>query len=178
MGQHVGFGEFTGSAEALLQFVVKAEIDINLFVLGTVERAGRGLRHAASGIVSVAKQDQLGVAVGHSLLWQDLAPGVLRVVQDKSHELHQRLLLLVAGGIGLRNGRARVHGAVAYQREKITFEDQAQNKQNDDAAQAEVNASGAKAASAFGAAVFYVVTAATWGPAHVLLPTLGSVAIA
>src|SRR6476646_11279485 len=47
-----------------------------------------------------------------------------------------------------------------------------------------MNAAGAKAASAFGAAVFYVVTAATWRPAHVLLPTrfvigsLGSVAIA
>ena len=144
VGQHVGFGEFSGGAEALLQFVVEAEIDINFFVLGTVERSGRGLCHPAGGIVGVTKQDQLGMAVGCSLLRQDLAPGILGVVQDKGHELHQRLLLLVARGIGLRGCGARVHGAVAHQREKITFEDQAQNKQDDDAAQAEVNASGAK----------------------------------
>ena len=108
VGQDVGFGEFSGRAEALLQFVVEAEIDVNLFVLGTVERAGGGLRRAAGGIVVVAKQDQLGVAVGNTLLRQDLAPGVLGVVQDEGDEIDQRLFLLVAGGIGLADRGAGV----------------------------------------------------------------------
>ena len=101
VGQDVGFGEFSGGAEALLQFVIETQIDIDLFVFGTVERAGGGLRHAAGGIVGVAKEHQLGVAIGHALRGQDLAPGVLGVVQDKGDEIHQGLFLLIADGIGL-----------------------------------------------------------------------------
>ena len=91
----------------MLQFVVETEIDVDLLVLGTVERAGGGLRRAAGGIVGVAKQDQLGVTVGNSLLRQNLAPGVLRVVQDEGDEVDQGLFLLVARGIGLRDRGAR-----------------------------------------------------------------------
>ena len=101
VGEDVGFGELSGSAEALLEFVVEAEIDVDLFVLGTVERAGGGLRGAAGGVIGVAEQNQLGVAVGNTLLRQDLAPGVLGVVQDEGDEIDQRLFLL-------RRGRDRV----------------------------------------------------------------------
>src|SRR5882724_4876005 len=161
VGEDVGFGKFSGGAEAVLQFVVEAEIDVDLFVLGTVERTGGGLRRAAGGTVGVAEQDQLGVAVGNALLRQDLAPGVLSVVQDERDEVDQGLFLRVAGGIGLRHrAAARVHGAVPYQRQEITFENQAENKQDDDTAQTEMDASGAEAASAtFVAAIFNVVAA-------------------
>ena len=148
VGQDVGFGEFSGRAEALLQFVVEAQIDVNLLVLGAVERAGGGLGHAAGGIDGVAKQDQLGVAVGHALRRKNLAPGVLGVVQDESDEVDQRLFLLIARGIGLADsGAGRAHGAVADQRQKVALENQAQDEQDNHAAQAEVNAAELKAAA-------------------------------
>src|SRR4051812_16113615 len=148
VGEDVGFGELSGGAEALFEFIVEAEVDVNLFVLGTVERAGGGLRGATGGVVGVAEQDQPGMAVGNSLLRQHLAPCVLSVVQDESDEIDQGLFLSVAGGIGLRDrGAARAHGAVADQRQEVALENQAEDEQDDDPAQAEVNASGAEAAS-------------------------------
>src|ERR1700730_3192470 len=63
MGQDVGLGKLSGRAEALLQFVVEAQIDINLLILWTVERTGRGLRQAAGRIDRVAKQHEFGVVI-------------------------------------------------------------------------------------------------------------------
>ena len=41
---HIGLGEIAGRAEPALQFVEKAEIDIDLLISGTVKRTGRRAR--------------------------------------------------------------------------------------------------------------------------------------
>src|ERR1700692_840640 len=101
------------------------------------------------------------MAVGNSLLGQNLAPGVLGVVQDESDEIHQRLFLLVADGIGLGDhGAAGARRVGAEKRQKVALENQAEHEKHDDAAQSEMNASGLEAASAaFVAAIFNVVAA-------------------
>src|SRR5579862_6748007 len=107
------------------------------------------------------------MAIGNALLGQDLAPGVLRVVEDEGDEIHERLFLLIEGSIGLRHrGCAAVDRAGADQRQKIALEDQAQDEQYDDSAQPQMNSYGLKAAAAIVTAIFNVITPDAGGPAH------------
>ena len=103
------------------------------------------------------------------MLRQNLAPCVLRVIQDEGDKVDQRLFLLVAGRIGLADRRCRVSdGTVADERQEVAFENDAQDEQDDHAAQSEVNSSGLKAATtAFVAPIFNVVAASARCPAHV-----------
>ena len=48
VGKNVGLREFSGRSEALLELVIKSEIDVNLFVFRAIEGATRGLRQATS----------------------------------------------------------------------------------------------------------------------------------
>src|SRR5437879_6333843 len=84
MRQNIGLRESSGRAEASLQFIVKTQVDINLLVVRTVERPGRGLCHAAGGIDRIAEEHELGMAVRRSsLLLKDLGPRALRVVENE-----------------------------------------------------------------------------------------------
>ena len=83
MRDHVRLRELTGGSEALAQFVEEAEIEIHFFVLGTIEGPGRRLGGSAVGIGDVAKQDQLGVTIGGSVLGKYPIPGLLRVIEYK-----------------------------------------------------------------------------------------------
>ena len=46
MGQNISLGEIARGAEALFQFVIKAQIDVDLFVLRTIKRPACRLCHA------------------------------------------------------------------------------------------------------------------------------------
>ena len=61
--QDVRLGELAGRAEASLQLVVEAEVDVDLLVERAVEGAGGGLAVAAAGLHGVAEEHQLGVLV-------------------------------------------------------------------------------------------------------------------
>src|SRR5690349_14869067 len=52
----VGLGEIAGRAESLREFVEETEIEIDLLVSGTVERACRTPRRAAAGLDTIAEQ--------------------------------------------------------------------------------------------------------------------------
>ncbi len=100
--QYIGLRELARRAKAAAQLVEEAEIDIDLLILGTIERARGGFRAAASGFGVIAEQHEFRVVVLHAgLLRQELRPSVLHVVEDKGDELHQGLLGLVLRGIWL-----------------------------------------------------------------------------
>src|SRR5690349_23399575 len=82
MCQNIGLREISGRTETSLQFIVKAQVDIDLFVVRTVERPGRGLCHAASGVDGIAEEHELSVAVRSPLLLKDLGPRALRGVEN------------------------------------------------------------------------------------------------
>lgn len=163
VSDHVGLGEFAGSAELIFQFVEEAEIEINLFVAGTVKRAGGRLREAASGIDAAAIQNKFCMAI----IRNDLCPGVLHVVKHERDELDFALFggaLLGSGGRTLRGfGGGR---AAEKRREQVAFENKAQDQENQDAADADVDAAGKTSAAAAGTVVFYIVADSAWGPAH------------
>src|SRR5271170_5222242 len=56
VGQNVGLREFAGRAEALPELIVKAQVDVDLFVPRTIEGAGGGFGAAAAGLRVVAKE--------------------------------------------------------------------------------------------------------------------------
>jgi len=80
VGEDVGLREVAGRAEAPLQLVVEAEVDVDLFVAGAVERAGRGLGEAAGRLDGVTEQYELGVLVRLPALTEELLPGGLGIV--------------------------------------------------------------------------------------------------
>src|SRR5579884_4190084 len=93
MRDDIGLREFAGRAETLRQLVVEAEIDVDLFVGGTVERTGGGLRLTARGRERVAIDDELRVAIRHArLLRKKAVPRLLDVVEHEGDELHFALL--------------------------------------------------------------------------------------
>jgi hypothetical protein len=82
----------------------------------------------------------------------------------------QGLLLLVSRRIRLAEGRAgRAYGIGAQQRQEVAFENQTQDEQDHHTAQAQMQPAYLKAATAaaFIAAIFNIITAPTWCPAHV-----------
>src|ERR1041385_6448259 len=93
MSQDVSLGKVAGRAKALLQLVIKAKIDVNLFVHWAVERASGRARRAATGSGCVAKQDQLGVTIRNTFLLKDSRPCLLGVIQNKRYKLYRPLFL-------------------------------------------------------------------------------------
>ena len=167
----VGLRKLARRAEAAVQLVEKAEVNVNLLVVGAVERSGGGFCSTAAGLRCVAEEHQLGMAiVGVSLLRQDLRPGVLGVVQNERHILHQRLFSGIAGRIRLADGRAGIHaGSAAEEAEQIGLENETENRQNDRPSDANVEPTDLESAAtttAFIAAVLNVTTFATWRPFH------------
>src|ERR1035441_1434418 len=179
MREHIGFGKLSRHSEALLQFIVEAQIDVNLLVTGTVKRSAGGLRHATSGIDAVAEQHQLGVPVSHALGAEDLGPSLLRVVKHERDKLHHRLLFLIAGCVRLpahMSGRVEA-AAPSRQRKKIALKYETQHQQDDEASDANVDAAKIKAtataavsAAAVVSAIFDILALSARCPAHECSP--------
>jgi len=166
VSNYVGLREFAGSAELIFEFGEEAEVEIDLFVTGTVKGAGGGLGEATGGIDSAAIEDQFCVTV----LRDDFRPGVLHVIEDERDELDFALFggaLRGAGGRALRGLRGG--GATQERREQIAFENETQDQQDQYAADADVDAAGETSAAAAGTVVFDIVADSAWGPTHVNL---------
>ena len=88
MRDHVGLREIAGVAAEVLQLLPERQVDVDLFVFGTIERTRRRLRRSAAGIRDIAIQHQLGVPILPSVLGEDLRPGLLRVIEHKADEVH------------------------------------------------------------------------------------------
>ena len=84
VGENVGLGKVSRVSAHSLQIVPEAEIDVDLFVSWTIERSGCGLGGTAAGVSGIAKEDELGVAVGQTLSGKDLCPRLLSVIEDKA----------------------------------------------------------------------------------------------
>src|SRR6185369_7991746 len=129
MSQDVGLREFTRGAEALLELVVKTEIDIHLFIARTVERAGGGFRAAAAGLRVVAEEHQLGVVIWPvGLLREDFGPGLLVVVENERDELDEWALGVIAFRIGAASRGRRTGAAATEKREEILLKDQTEDQ--------------------------------------------------
>ena len=163
VGDYVGLREFAGSAELIFEFGEEAQVEIDLFVAGTVKGAGGGLREATGGIDSAAIEDQFCMTV----LRDDFRPSVLHVIENERDELDFALFggaLRGAGGRalrGLRGGRA-----TQERREQIAFENETQDQQDQYAADADVNAAGETSSAAAGTVVFDIIADSAWGPTH------------
>ena len=166
VGNYVGLREFAGSAELIFEFGEEAEVEINLFVTGTVKGAGGGLGEATGGIDSAAIEDQFCMTV----LRDDFRPSVLHVIENERDELDFALFGGALRGAGRRALRGlRGGGATQERREQIAFENETQDQQDQYAADADVDAAGESSAAAAGTVVFYVVADSAWGPTHVNL---------
>ena len=102
VGEDVGLREVAGRAKLAMQLVEEPEIEIDLAVGRTVERAGRRLREAAGGVDRVAEQHRLGVLIAAA---EQLPPRVLRVVHDRVDHVDE--LLFLGRGLDLARGADR-----------------------------------------------------------------------
>src|SRR6202041_909794 len=165
---NVGLREFSGSAEAIFQFVEEGQVEINLFIAGAVKGPRGGLGQTTGGIDVVAEQHHFCITV----LRKDLGPGILRVVEHERNELNFFLFGSVARRVGwTRSGRRtpRTHSATVQEwRDQVTFKDKTQNQQNEQAANPDVNTAESTTARAAGIAiVFNVAAGAARCPSHV-----------
>ena len=55
--ENIRLSELAGRSEAAPQFVEKAQVNVDLFVFGAIERAGGGRRTAASRLRAIAEKD-------------------------------------------------------------------------------------------------------------------------
>src|SRR5687768_12407285 len=99
--EHVGLGEVTGSAEALVQLVKELEIEVYLAIAGAIERANGCLGEPASRLDGVAEEHGPGPLVP---IAEQLLPGDLRVFHHRVHEV-DHLLFFRSGRYC--SGRAR-----------------------------------------------------------------------
>ena len=166
VSDHVSLREFSRCAEAIFEFGEKAEVEIDLFVTGTVKRASGGLREAAGGIDAAAIKDQFCVTI----LRDDFRPGILHVIENERNELDFALFGGAprgAGGCALRGFRSG--GAAQKRREQVAFEDKTQDEEDQYAPDADVDAAWESTSAAAGTVVFDVVADSAWGPTHVNL---------
>src|SRR6185295_6235242 len=134
VGQHVSLSKIPRCSESLFQFVIETQIDVDLFVCGTVERAGCSLGKAARGIDCVSKENQLGFSILHALSRQELGPRILSIVEYERYELHLRFFSLIIHRVGSRRRLWRP-AAGCRQREKVSLEHHAQDEQDEHASE-------------------------------------------
>src|SRR5947209_9873479 len=108
VGNHICLGEFAWRSELLTELVEEAEVNVDPFVFGTVERSGGRLGRATTGVRVVAEQHQLGMAVP----LQFLLPGLLHVVEHVGDELYFSVPAgnFVPAGIPIRLARVLTRG--------------------------------------------------------------------
>src|SRR4051794_27705370 len=171
---HIGLCELAGArarvaaAEAALEIAEEGRIEINLLVGRAVERAHRGLRHAALiGARRAGEHHQRRGAVALAALLEHVLPDDLGRAEDARHELAHLVARRagLAGGLGLLllvSAAAADHLSAADQQARVDAERVADDAENDDGADAETTATeretkAAPAASAIAAAIFDVV---------------------
>src|SRR5437867_1064096 len=161
VGDHVCLREVSRRREALAQLVEERQVEIDLLVLRTVERAGCRLGVAARRSDRVSKQDQLRVAITAA---EGRVPCRLGILDNEGDELHlavlRRRLLDGPGDARLvRGGRG-----VIEEGEEVPAEKQTQNQQNDRTADSDRRA--AKSESTRSSAILDVIAFASGRPAH------------
>src|ERR1051325_10800211 len=92
MGNDVCLREIPGRAEAPAQFVEERQIEINLVVVGTVERSDGGRAHSAGRSYGAAEQDEAGLPILVSQFRQHSFPGVLGIREDHGRKSAQLVL--------------------------------------------------------------------------------------
>ena len=177
MRDDVGFGEFAGRAEAILQLAEKAEIEVDLLVAGTVERSSGGFRRAAGGIDDIVEKDQLGVPIIGAVLGQHL-------VQVRCTSSSTKLTNSTSGcSAALRagsTGRATLGAGLPppYTKERtdqVATENETEHQQNKQTSGADVKpAESAEpepaSAAAIVAAILDIITYSTRCPAQSIRP--------
>src|SRR5687768_5337740 len=83
----VGLREIAGRVETLAQRFVERQIDIDLFVTGTVERAHSRAGHSARRLHLVRKEHERWFTILTTVLSKDLVPNVFRFAQHYGDEL-------------------------------------------------------------------------------------------
>src|SRR5262245_34624557 len=103
MRNHVSLRHVSRRAEAVLEVLVEIEVDIDLLVIGAIERTH--LRHTdpASGTDAAAEQDECGIAIALPIAAEEVAPDVLGIGENDGHEL---LEIVFARGLGALDRRA------------------------------------------------------------------------
>src|SRR4051794_14603343 len=92
VGQDVGLRKVAAGSKPAAKLIVKAKIDVCLFILGTIERSHCGSRYTASRVDGIAEQDEVRVRVLSSALLKHTVPGLLYVVKDEGDKANLRLL--------------------------------------------------------------------------------------
>jgi hypothetical protein len=88
VSQNVGLREIPRGSESALELSIEAEVDVDLLVGGTIERTGRSLCEAASGLNRITEQYEPGVTVSGKYL----GPGALSIIEYERNELDQLFL--------------------------------------------------------------------------------------
>jgi hypothetical protein len=132
MSENVGLRKITGSTEAAAQFLEKREVNVDVLVAGAVEGPSGRFSEPASGVHSIAKENEPGVLVRGSNRRESLLPDLLCVIKNEGNELNHLLLGSVPSGI--RNSRAR--SRAGKQTQKVLPEDSTEDKKDHNAAQA------------------------------------------
>src|ERR1700687_2735919 len=87
--ENISLRKLARRAEPPVQLIEKAQVNVNLLILRTIEGTRGGPSDAASGLSVIAEKHQLGVSIGSTgLLRQKLRPRLLRVIEYERHELY------------------------------------------------------------------------------------------
>ncbi len=86
VGDHVGLREIAGRAEALRELVEERGVEIELLILGTVERSRRFARDPARGADAAGKQHERRRLIGAAQRLEDGAPDILGVAEHLGGE--------------------------------------------------------------------------------------------
>src|SRR5690606_19082526 len=106
VGNDIGLGKVARGAELVAQLVVEGEVNVDLLVVGTVERPARRLCHAAARLRRAGEQHYGRRVVGPVVLAEHFGPEILGFLDDDAHELAEFSL----GGIGWWRSTARRTG--------------------------------------------------------------------
>src|SRR5207253_9390839 len=162
--QDICLGKVAGRAKAALKLVIKAEIDIDLLIEWTVERAHRGLGRAATGSGHIAEEHELRVLIRHTALGEDRPPRVLHIVEHEGNELHETIFGGRARHFAIRSRGARAVGGRCAAGHKIPTEDETQYEQYDGATDSHSGPTAGKEATPLPAPIFDVGAFFACGP--------------
>src|SRR5499426_3536413 len=181
VGDDVGLRELAplaagrAAAEARLDLAEERRVEVDLLIVGTIERTHRGLGGSAGRPRGAREHDQRRRAIGHAAAAQYLGPAVFGVAQHRGHEL-PHLIVGRTGLAWLRRGRlggfaaARQDLGAADQQARVDPQrpaDEAEDHNRADADAAPATDRDAEpATSLVTPAVFDVVAAAEIIPAH------------
>src|SRR5262249_37538305 len=103
MRDHISAGKLSRCVQLSLHILVKAEIDVHLFVPRTIKRTHRRIAEAARRFGAAVVEDQRRLAIFFAHLSEQIAPDGFGVVKDYSRKFGQAFLgwIFLAYRIGL-----------------------------------------------------------------------------